>query len=199
MLLISARLSFAEELAETRFVFLGDSLTAGYGVPPEASYPKVLEARILEKLPSARVVNAGVSGETTAGGVRRINWILKEEVDFLIVALGANDGLRGIPLAETRKNLSAIITKTKERYPNARIILAGMMIPPNMGSEYSNQFRELFPEIATTYNLSLIPFLLEDVAAIPTLNLADGIHPNAEGYKIVADNVWKILKTEFEK
>ena len=103
------------------------------------------------------------------------------------------------PIAETRKNLSSIITKTKERYPNARIILAGMMIPPSMGSEYSNQFRELFPEIATTFNLSLIPFLLENVAAVPTLNLADGIHPNAEGYKIVADNVWKILKKEFEE
>ena len=141
------------------------------------------------------VINSGLSGETTSGGRNRLNWVLKQDVDVFVLELGANDGLRGIPLAETRKNLQAIIDVVQEKNKETIIVLAGMQIPPNMGPEYTTEFRKIFPELAEENQIALIPFLLDGVAGIPELNLEDGIHPTPEGHEIVRDNVWSVLKT----
>ena len=178
-------------------LFFGDSLTAGYGLDdPSDAFPGVIQRKIDSlKLPYT-AVNAGVSGETTAGGLGRIDWILKQKVDVFILELGANDGLRGIPVKETEQNLQAIINKVKAKYPDARIVLAGMQVPPSMGGDYVNSFKGLFPKLAEKNTIALVPFLLANVGGNPKLNQADGIHPTAEGAKIVAENVWKILKAE---
>jgi acyl-CoA thioesterase I len=139
------------------------------------------------------VVNGGVSGETTSGGVERIDWILSQPVDVFVLELGANDGLRGIPVETTRKNLQTIIDRVKDKYPGAKIILAGMQVPPNMGPQYADSFRAIFPDIARKNKAELIPFLLEHVGGEASLNQDDGIHPNAEGHRMVADNVWPVL------
>jgi len=176
-------------------LFFGDSLTAGYGLDdPDEAFPGVIQHKLDSlKLPY-NVINAGVSGETTAGGLGRIDWVLKQKVSVFILELGANDGLRGIPTDETAKNLQAIIDKVKAKYPNAKIILAGMMVPPSMGADYANSFKAAFPALAQKNKTDLIPFLLDNVAGIPKLNQKDGIHPTAEGAKIVAGNVWTVLK-----
>ncbi len=175
-------------------VFFGNSITAGYGLDLTEAFP----ARIQEKLDSMnahyKVVNAGVSGETSAGGNSRIDWILKQPVDIFVLELGGNDGLRGIPIEETRKNLQSIIDKVKAKNPQVKIVLAGMQIPPNMGKSYTTSFKTMYPELAKKNNASLIPFILEGVGGIPKLNLQDGIHPTAEGHRILAENVWKILQ-----
>jgi acyl-CoA thioesterase-1 len=175
-------------------LFFGDSLTAGYQLDPEEAFP----ARIQEKIDSLgwnyTVINAGLSGETTSGGRNRINWILNQAADVFILELGANDGLRGIPLSETRDNLQAMIDTIRSKNPKTHIILAGMQIPPNLGQEYTAEFRHIFIDLAEENEIPLIPFLLEGVAGNPTLNLADGIHPNIEGHRIVATNVWQILE-----
>lgn len=176
-------------------LFFGDSLTAGYGLDdPDQAFPGVIQHKIDSlKLPY-NVINAGVSGETSAGGLGRIDWVLKQKVSVFVLELGANDGLRGIPTDETAKNLQAIIDKVKAKYPSAKIILAGMMVPPSMGADYSNSFRAVFPALAKKNNIELVPFLLDNVAGNPKLNQKDGIHPTAEGAKIVAGNVWKVLR-----
>jgi len=176
-------------------LFFGDSLTAGYGLDdPANAFPGVIERKIDSlKLPYA-VVNAGVSGETTAGGLARIDWILKQKVDIFVLELGANDGLRGTPVAETTKNLQFIINKVKAKYPDAKIVLAGMQVPPSMGNDYITSFKNLFPALAEKNKIALVPFLLAGVGGNPKLNQADGIHPTADGAKIVANNVWKVLK-----
>jgi acyl-CoA thioesterase-1 len=176
-------------------LFFGDSLTAGYGLDdPSDAFPGVIQRKIDSlKLPYA-VVNAGVSGETTAGGLARMDWILKQKVDIFVLELGANDGLRGIPVAETAKNLQAIIDKVKAKYPDAKLVLTGMQVPPSMGADYITAFKDLFPTLAEKNKIQLVPFLLAGVGGNPKLNQADGIHPTAEGAKIVADNVWKVLK-----
>jgi acyl-CoA thioesterase-1 len=138
-------------------------------------------------------VNAGLSGETSAGGLSRIDWVLRQPVDVFVLELGANDGLRGLPLEQTQKNLQGIIDKVKAKNPKARIVIAGMMVPPNMGSAYTTKFRTIFPDLAKKNNATLIPFLLQDVAGNEKLNLSDGIHPNTEGHKIVAENVFKVI------
>jgi acyl-CoA thioesterase-1 len=143
-------------------------------------------------------VNAGVSGETSSGGNSRIDWILKQPVDVFVLELGANDGLRGIPTAETKKNLQAIIDKVKAKYPATKLVLAGMQIPPNMGQAYASSFMKLYPELSSQNKAALVPFLLQGVGGEPSLNLPDGIHPTAEGHKIVAENVWSILKDVLE-
>jgi acyl-CoA thioesterase-1 len=178
-------------------LFFGDSLTAGYGLDdPLSAFPGVIQRKIDSlKLPYT-VVNAGVSGETTAGGLGRIDWILKQKVDVFILELGANDGLRGIPVKETEQNLQSIIDKVKAKYPDAKLVLAGMQVPPSMGADYVTGFKDLFPKMAEKNKIALVPFLLANVGGNPKLNQADGIHPTAEGAKIVADNVWKILKDE---
>lgn len=186
--------SVAEKKKETKSIlFFGNSLTAGYGLDTEEAFPAIIQKKIDSLGLSYRVINAGLSGETTAAGKNRIDWVLKQNVDVFILELGANDGLRGIPLKETRRNLQEIIDFVREKNPDTEIILAGMQIPPNMGTEYTSEFRRIFPELAEKNNVHLIPFLLEDVAGIPELNQQDGIHPTIEGQKILAENVWEVL------
>jgi len=196
-LFISALLlfsSFLNQREEKAILFFGDSLTAGYGLSPEQAFPAKVEEILNQNGFRYNVVNAGLSGETSAGGLSRINWILKSKIDIFILELGANDGLRGLPLQQTRENLQSIIDKVKTKYPDVRIILAGMMVPPNMGEDYSKEFQNLFPQLAKKNNALLIPFLLEGVAGDANLNQADGIHPNVKGHEIVARNVMKILE-----
>ncbi len=175
-------------------LFFGNSLTAGYGVEPAEAYPALLQDKIDSLDLRYKVVNAGVSGETTSGGNSRIDWILKQPMDIFVLELGANDGLRGIPLATTEQNLQSIIDKVRAAYPKAKIILEGMQIPPNMGAEYTTGFKEIYPRLAKENNIELVPFLLKDVAGDPKLNQQDGIHPTAEGHKILAETVWEVLQ-----
>lgn len=185
---------FALRFQEEKVVlFLGDSLSAGFGIDVAQAFPSLIQEKIKqEKLPF-RVVNAGLSGETTAGGLRRIDWLLKQQVDVLVIELGGNDGLRGIAPSETERNLQGIIDKMRAKNPDAQIILAGMQAPPNMGKEYTEKFRAIFPSLAKKNSIELIPFLLEGVAGNPRLNLPDGIHPTAEGHQIVAETIWNTL------
>ncbi len=178
-------------------LFFGDSLTAGYGLDdPAQAFPGVIANKIDSlKLPY-KVINAGVSGETTAGGLARTDWILKQKPDIFVLELGANDGLRGVPVTETRKNLQTIISKVKSKYPQTKIILTGMQVPPNMGAAYTNEFRNIFPALAKTNNIPLVKFLLEGVGGHPELNQPDGIHPTATGAKILAQNVWEVLQPQ---
>ncbi|HSP12732.1 MAG TPA: arylesterase [Salegentibacter sp.] len=185
-----------ENNKEKTILFFGTSLTAGLGLEQEEAYPALIQQKLDSLGLDYEVVNAGLSGETTASGKNRINWVLNQKVDVFVLELGANDGLRGVPLEETRKNLREIIDIVQEKNPDTRIILTGMQIPPNMGEEYTSEFRNIFPELAEEYDLEMIPFLLEDVAGIPELNQQDGIHPTAEGQKIMAENVWEVLETE---
>ncbi len=177
-------------------LFFGNSLTAGYGVDPSEAYPALIQDKIDSLGLNYKVVNAGVSGETTADGSSRIDWILKQPIDIFVLELGGNDGLRGIPLSGTEKNLQSIIDKVKEKYHNAKIILEGMQIPPNMGPDYTTKFREIYPRLAKENQIDLVPFLLKGVGGDPKLNQRDGIHPTADGHKIVAQNVWEILKKD---
>lgn len=174
-------------------LFFGNSLTAGYGVSPIEAFPALIGHKIDSLHLPYQVVNAGLSGETSAGGKSRIGWVLKQPVSIFVLELGGNDGLRGIPLTGTTANLQAIIDSVKTHYPDAKIVLAGMQIPPNMGADYSTAFRNIFPKLATANHATLIPFLLQNVGGIPQLNQADGIHPTAAGHRIVAQNVWQVL------
>jgi len=181
--------------AETRIIlFFGNSLTAGYGVEPENAFPYLIQKRLDSMSLSYKVVNAGLSGETTASGVNRIEWVLREPVDIMILELGGNDGLRGIDPVESEKNLQKIIDLAKNNSPGIQVIIAGMEAPPNMGEAYVSKFRSIFQELSQLNKLPIIPFLLEGVGGEPSLNLTDGIHPNEEGHKIVADNVWQVLE-----
>ncbi len=177
-------------------LFYGNSLTAGYGVEPSEAFPALIQTKLDSLDLPYKVVNAGVSGETTSGGNSRIDWVLRQPVDIFILELGGNDGLRGIPLTETRKNLQEIMDKVKAKYPDVQIVLAGMQVPPNMGSTYANEFRSLYTELAKQNNTALIPFLLEGVGGERELNQSDGIHPTPQGHRIVAENVWETLKEE---
>jgi acyl-CoA thioesterase I len=187
-------MTHAADPARRTVVVLGDSIAAGSGVDPSEAFPALLQKRIDEKRLAWEVVNAGLSGDTTAGGVRRMPWILRRKVDVLVLELGGNDGLRGIPVEETRRNLERIIELAREKYPDVKIVLGGMQMPPSMGESYTRAFRELFPAVAKTKNTALIPFVLEGVGGKPELNLPDRIHPNPEGHKMVADNVWRVLE-----
>jgi acyl-CoA thioesterase-1 len=181
-------------LNKKNIIFLGNSITAGYGVGESEAFPALIQNKIDSlKLPY-KVINAGISGETSADGLSRIDWILKQPVDILVLELGGNDGLRGIPLQGTSQNLQGIIDAVSKKYPAAKLILAGMEIPPNMGKKYTDEFRALYSELAKKNKALLIPFLLKGVGGEPNLNQQDGIHPNAEGHKIVAENVWAVLK-----
>lgn len=184
--------------AQKTILFFGNSLTAGYGLDPAESFPALIQQKLDSMQAPYHVVNAGVSGETSSGGAGRVDWILRQPVDIFVLELGANDGLRGIPLAETKKNLQAIIDKVKAKYPQATLLLAGMQVPPNMGADYSNGFRAVFSDLARKNDMRLIKFLLENVGGVKELNQADGIHPTAEGAKIVAANVWEVLKGEIK-
>jgi acyl-CoA thioesterase-1 len=180
-------------IADDRVVVtLGDSLTAGLGVARDEAYPALLEARLREAGFAYRVVNAGVSGDTTAGGLRRLDWVLRSRPEIVIVALGANDGLRGQPVAALRDNLTAIVTRLRES--GTRVLLVGMRLPPNYGEAYAGGFAEAFRTVARGTSVAFLPFLLAGVAGDPSLNQADGIHPNAAGHRIVAEHVWAALR-----
>lgn len=180
-------------------LFFGTSLTAGMGLNPNEAFPAVIQEKIDSLNLPYEVVNAGLSGETTASGKNRINWVMSQKIDIFVLELGANDGLRGIPLKETKSNLQAIIDMVKEKNPDTKIVLAGMEIPPNMGEAYTSEFRNIFPGLAKKNNLELVPFLLKGVGGVPELNQPDGIHPTAEGHKILANNVWEVLKPVLDK
>jgi len=191
----------SEETAETetsdsnkKILFFGDSLTAGYGLEVSQAFPALIQQKIDSLGLDYTVINAGLSGETTASGKNRLEWVLEDDIEIIIIELGANDGLRGVPFTETKSNLQAMIDTVQSKLPEAKIILAGMKIPPNMGPDYTSKFENIFPQLASSENITLIPFLLENVAGIPELNQGDGIHPTVEGQKLVAKNVWEVLK-----
>jgi acyl-CoA thioesterase-1 len=175
-------------------VFFGDSITAGYGLDPDEAYPAVIQRRLVESGRAWRVVNAGLSGETTTGGLRRLDWILRQPVDIFVIELGGNDGLRGIPPEASRANLQAMMERIRARYPNVVLVLAGMQLPTNLGPEHTREFAAMYPDLARTNHATLIPFFLEGVGGVPALNQADGIHPTAEGHCVVAENVWNAIK-----
>jgi acyl-CoA thioesterase-1 len=193
LLFIAFLLLFQASQPAKVLLFYGDSLTAGYGLSPEDAFPALIEKKLNTQGKSYKVVNAGLSGETSAGGLNRLDWVLRQPIDIFVLELGANDGLRGLPLDQTRENLQAIIDKVKSKYPSAKIVIAGMLVPPNMGPDYTEDFKKIFPELAKKNQATLIPFLLKDVAGNDKLNNADGIHPNVEGHKIVAENVLKAI------
>jgi acyl-CoA thioesterase-1 len=175
-----------------RIVFLGDSLTAGLGLAREESFPSLIGQRLKQNGYDYDIVNAGVSGDTSAGGLRRLEWSLEGDVRVLVVALGGNDGLRGLPTSEMKKNLAAVLDQARQR--KIPVLLAGMEAPPNNGPDYTRDFRRVYADLATEYDVRFIPFLLQGVAGDATLNQADGIHPNTRGEKIVADLVWNELE-----
>jgi acyl-CoA thioesterase-1 len=191
--LIACRLFAADPRT---IVFFGDSLTAGLGLenPSAEAYPALIGEKIAAEGLAWRVVNAGVSGDTSAGGERRIDWVLRQPVDIFVLELGANDGLRGFDPAVTRANLEAIVERVRARYPEAKIVLAGMQMPPNLGEDYTRAYAAIFPRVAREEHIALIPFLLADVGGDPALNQADGLHPTAAGHAVVAETVWRVLR-----
>lgn len=183
-----------EEVARKRIVFFGNSITAGYNLNPESAFPNLLQKKLDSLDYAYEVVNAGLSGETTSAGVQRLDWMLKGDVDIFALELGANDGLRGLPLSETKQNLLKMIDAVRKVNPQVKILLLGMEVPPNMGDEYAAEFRSVFRDVASEKQVHFIPFLLKGVAGIKELNLEDGIHPTEEGHRILADNVWQVLE-----
>ena len=185
----------ATNAATKTILFFGDSITAGYGLEvSDDAYPGVVQEKIDSLDLDYTVINSGVSGETTAGGRSRIDWVINQDPAIFLLELGANDGLRGVALTETKSNLQAIIDVVRKKSPKTTIILAGMELPPNMGQEYTNQFRQLYKDLAEENDITFIPFILKDVGGVASLNQADGIHPTVEGHKIVANTVWETLK-----
>jgi acyl-CoA thioesterase-1 len=186
-----------DKRSHPRIVFLGDSLTAGLGLASEQSFPSLIAKKLKDKGLDYDIINAGVSGDTSAGGLRRLDWSLEGDVRVLILALGANDGLRGLPVAEMKKNLAAVLDRAKAR--GIPVILAGMEAPPNYGVDYTREFRGVYTDLAKTYQVRFIPFLLQGVAGDASLNQSDGIHPNIRGAEIVADLVWAELEPELRR
>jgi acyl-CoA thioesterase I len=180
--------------AEPAIVFLGTSLTAGMGLDPSEAFPALIQARLEAAGLRYRVVNAGASGETSAGALRRLDWLLAEPVAVLVVETGANDGLRGQDPEATRANIQAILDRARKASPPPRIVLVGMQAPPNMGREYTKRFRAIYPELARRNGVALVPFLLEGVGGVDALNQSDGVHPTAEGQRRLADTVWAVLE-----
>ena len=181
-------------LEQPTVVFLGTSLTAGLGLDPEQAYPALIQRKIDSANLGYRVVNAGVSGETSAGALRRVDWLFQQPVSVLVVETGANDGLRGLSPDSLRANIQAIFDRAKRVQPPPRLVLLGMRVPPNYGRTYSQQFQSVYPELARANNATLVPFLLQDVGGIANLNQADGVHPTAEGQRKMAETVWKVLE-----
>lgn len=175
-------------------LFFGNSLTAGYGLDPSEAFPALIQQKIDSLGLPYKCINGGLSGETSAGGKNRIDWLLRQKIDVFVLELGANDGLRGIPVTETSRNLQVIVDKVKAKYPNVKLVLAGMEIPPNMGGKYAAEFRLIFRQLAEKNNMSFVPFLLEGVGGVRELNQGDGIHPTEKGHRILAENVWEVLK-----
>ena len=175
-------------------VFLGDSLSAGSGVKPQQAFPALVAEKIRERGLPFEVVNAGVGGDTTAGGLRRLEWLLQRKIDVLVLELGGNDGLRGLPVSNIKSNLKSMIEKARAKNPDVKIVVAGMQMPPNVGAKYAEEFRQAFYDVAKEHNATMIPFLLEGVGGLREFNQPDLIHPNPEGHRIVADVVWKTLE-----
>jgi acyl-CoA thioesterase I len=180
-----------------RIVFLGDSLTAGYGLARQESVPALIQERLKAQGYRYEVVNAGVSGDTSAGGLSRLDWSLEGPVEVLVVELGGNDGLRGLPVSQLKQNLDDIITRAKDR--DIKVILTGMEAPPNYGALYTSEFRQTFRDLADEHDVIFVPFYLDGVAGNPRLNLSDGIHPNAEGSRIIEQTIWRALEPVLEK
>jgi acyl-CoA thioesterase-1 len=180
-------------------IVLGDSIAAGNGLDENQAFPTLLQKKIDQAGWKFEVVNAGVSGDTSAGGLRRIDWLLKRTCDVLLLELGGNDGLRGLPVEAMQNNLQSIIDRTRAKYPQAQIVIAGMKMPPNLGADYARAFQQVFSALAKKNKATLIPFLLEGVGGNPELNLPDRIHPTAEGHQIVAENIWKVLHPVLQK
>lgn len=183
--------------ARPRIVFLGDSLTAGYGLAKQESVPSLIQARLQANGYPYEVINAGVSGDTSAGGLSRLDWSLEGDVKILVLELGANDGLRGLPIAGMKRNLTEIITRAQAR--GIKVVLTGMEAPPNFGAAYTDEFRQVYRDLATAHDVTFIPFYLDGVAGLPHLNIADGMHPNAEGSRIIERAVWRTLEPLLEK
>lgn len=192
LLLLAFTKGYAQD--NQTILFFGDSITAGYGLETEQAFPSLIQQKIDSLNLNYTAVNAGLSGETTAGGLRRVDWILQQKVDVFVLELGGNDGLRGIDPENTKQNLQGIIDKVQEKYPEAEIVLTGMQAPPNLGDIYTNEFRSIFYELAEQNDVIFMPFILEEVAGNPELNQPDGIHPTAKGHQIVADNLWDVIK-----
>lgn len=183
-----------EKSSNKTILFFGDSITSGYGLDDtNDAFPGIIQAKIDSLGLNYEVINSGVSGETSAGGKSRIDWILNQDIDIFVLELGANDGLRGVAITETKANLQAIIDAVKAKSPDTKIVLAGMQMPPNMGGDYTSQFKAIFSDLASENNIAFIPFILENVGGIKELNQNDGIHPTAEGHKILAETVWEVL------
>jgi len=180
-------------------LFIGTSLTAGLGLNPDSAFPQLIQQKIDSAGLRYEVVNAGVSGETTAGLLRRLDWLLRGTFDVVVVESGANDGLRGTPVATVERNLRDIVTRIRAAHPTARILLAQMEAPPNLGNQYTSAFRSMFPRIAEESEATLVPFILDGVAGIQQLNQGDGIHPNQQGEHRVAENIWKVLEPELKR
>ncbi len=195
ILIIVAMLFVQAQPAPKTILFFGDSLTAGYGLSVEEAFPALIEKEFNKGTLKVKVINAGLSGETSAGGFARLDWVLKQPIDIFVLELGANDGLRGLPLDQTRKNLQGIIDKVRIKYPKAKIVMAGMMVPPNMGNQYTKEFKSIYPDLAKKNNAKLMPFILEGVGGDEKLNQADGIHPTVKGHQIIAKNLGAILLT----
>jgi acyl-CoA thioesterase-1 len=176
-----------------KILFFGDSITAGYGLNPDQAFPALIQQKIDSLELNYTVVNAGLSGETSAGGLRRVDWVLQQGVDIFVLELGGNDGLRGLNLEQTKANLQGIIDKVEAKFPQALIVLAGMEVPPNLGADYTLEFRQMYVELAQQNDVLFIPFVLEGVGGVPKLNLDDQIHPNQKGHKKVAEHVWGYL------
>ncbi|PZX50197.1 arylesterase [Algoriphagus chordae] len=195
--------TISEKATETKsdqkiILFFGNSLTAAYGIDQEDGFAGLTQKRIDSLGMDYKVINGGLSGETTAGGLSRLDWFLEDKPDVFVLELGGNDGLRGIKLTETKSNLLKIIDKVRSKFPDTKIILAGMQIPPNMGQEYAGEFTAMYPAVAEEKDVLLIPFLLENVGGIPELNLPDGIHPTEEGHQIVFNTIWPYIKSTIE-
>lgn len=180
--------------SDKRILFFGDSITAGYGIQKSQAFPALIQQKIDSLNWNFDAVNAGLSGETSAGGLRRIDWMLRQPVSVFVLELGGNDGLRGIDLDVTKKNLQQIIDKVQSEYPDAKVLIAGMQVPPNMGPEYSQKFREIYPDLAEENDAELIPFLLNDLGGDSDLMQSDGIHPTEKGHKLVTKKVWEELQ-----
>ena len=187
-------LSVDASAQQKQILIFGDSITAGFGLEEENAFPAFIQQKIDSLGMNYNVVNAGLSGETSAGGLRRIDWVLQQNVDVFVLELGGNDGLRGIDPENTKQNLQGIMDKVEEKYPDAKIILTGMEAPPNMGERYTSRFRSIFFELAEENDVIFMPFVLEGVAGDPELNQGDGIHPTEEGHRVIAENLWEYLE-----
>ena len=195
LVLFLLSLSYSVVAQENKTIlFFGDSISAGYGIEPQQAFPALIQEKVDSSGLNYEIINGGLSGETSAGGLRRINWVLQRDIDIMILELGGNDGLRGIELSSTKENLQQIVDRAKAKNPTMEIIIAGMQVPPNLGTEYTKEFQRIYPELAKENELTLIPLILDEVGGNKRYMQSDQIHPNVEGHKIVAEKIWNVLR-----